>query len=600
MERVGADRAFEERKPMASPTPSSPLLLPMASEAIAWIASALRLADVRAGNGAVSEATAKRLASASASVSDVKTAALLNNLVDALFPDAYLRARGLDEQQAIDHRSVLMAGIEGGLLVWDRLASLANSTNPERRAITMQVLGIALLGDLSARIGAYFALYGRFIPALRRLLDPHRSLSVAETLLRIRARARSKISDADLLRASKIERNTLRDLVRGQRLPREETILALARGLASLGIREADEQDATSHDLEFELRFASLFGRLHEELAADPCLHEAVASQAGTLRFYVSDLRRYAAAELAAIITCGTQWPRWWSEVHARLSVVLKGELYRMVNTMEMNAARRAEQIQQQSAGDPAAYFRLVAEDSRGLAAQTRESLSQIPGWERSSAGDMFNFHEQAAELWSALAGDTEPSGFAPLGDAFRAKCLCENAMAPWNNFTREKKDELYQAAVELDPACAYVRFQYATFLLEDNGAVTEAVRHLDVTVMLDDNYDEARLLLAEALIQAGNCMEALRQIDTLEERLGATAQVMTLRGYALLGIGQATPAADAFARALDIAPRDVACHQGRARALRALGEVARARKHEQSAALFAGQRSPKSIVVPR
>lgn len=599
MERIGADRAFEERKPMPSPTPSSPILLPMASEAIAWIASALRLADVRAGNGAVSEATAKRLAGASASVSDVKTAALLNNLVDALFPDAYLRARGLDIQQAVDHRSVLMAGIEGGLVVWDRLASLANSINLERRAITMQVLGIALLGDLSARIGAYFALYGRSIPALRRLLDPHRSLSVAETLLRIRARARSKISDADLLRASKIERNTLRDLVRGQRLPREETILALARGLASLGIREADEQDATSHDLEFELRFASLFGRLHEELAADTSLHEAVASQAGTLRFYVSDLRRYAAAELAAIITCGTQWPRW-SEVHARLSEVIKGDLVRMVTTMEMNADRRAEKIHRESAGDLSAYFRLVAEDSRGLAAQTRESLSQIPSWERSSAGDIFNFHEQTAELWSALADDTEPSKFAPLGDAFRAKCLCEKAMAPWNNFTREKKDELYQTAVELDPACAYVRFQYATFLLEDSGTFAEAVRHLDVTVMLDDTYDEARLLFAEALIQAGNCMEALRQVDTLEERLGANAHVMSLRGYALLGIAQPAPAADAFARALDIAPRDVACHQGRARALRALGEVARARKHEQSAALFAGHRSPKSTVVPR
>ncbi len=117
---------------------------------------------------------------------------------------------------------------------------------------------------------------------------------------------------------------------------------------------------------------------------------------------------------------------------------------------------------------------------------------------------------------------------------------------------------------------------------------------------MLDDSYDEARLLLAEALIEAGNSMEALRQIDTLEGRLGATAHVMTLRGFALLGIGQATPAADVFARVLDIAPRDVAGHHGRARALRALGEVARARKHEQSAALFSGQSSPRSTASPR
>jgi hypothetical protein len=50
----------------------------------------------------------------------------------------------------------------------------------------------------------------------------------------------------------------------------------------------------------------------------------------------------------------------------------------------------------------------------------------------------------------------------------------------------------------------------------------------------------------------------------------------------------------------LDIAPRDVAAHVGRARALRSLGEVARARKHEQFSELFAGQRSPRTTVAPR
>jgi tetratricopeptide (TPR) repeat protein len=574
----------------------------MASEAIAWIASALRCAAVRGGNDAISESTAKRVAGASAYVSAEKTTALLNNLLDALFTEAYLRGHGLEGQEAADHRALLVAGIEGALVVWDRFAAIGNACDREERVLVMLTLGVGLLTDLSARIAAYLVRFGRVVPALRRLLDPQPALTFAEALRRIRARARRTISDAELLRASqrgksKVDRNTLRDLTRGKRLPREETILLLAHGLASLGIPEANGRDATATDLELELRFATLLSDLGEALGADRDLRDAVAGQRGALQFYASDLRRYPPTDLAEIVVRGTLWPRW-SEVHARFSKGIENELVQMVRGVEADAERQARELHARSQSDPAAAHEMMAAHYRSLAAMTRNEGGQVPGGERSTGGDLVRFFEQAAELFAALATGREPPKYEGLGDTFRAKCLCDHALAPWNEFTPAQQRALYEQAVELDPACAYVRLRYAEFLLRQGGGIAEAERHLDDAVMLDEAYDDARLLLAEVLLQRDNPQAAIAHIDTLEARLGATAMVLTLRGFARLAFREVAAAADAFSRALDVAPRDVAAHLGMARAQRALGDASRARKHEKFAELFAGERSPRPTSV--
>ncbi|MFS8069898.1 MAG: hypothetical protein ACMG6S_26330, partial [Byssovorax sp.] len=602
MDGVGADEAQNARTPGPAPTPPSPRPLLMASEAIAWIASALRCANVRGGTGAVSEATTKRVAGAKVYVSAEKTTALLNNLIDALFTEGYLRARGLDEQEIADHRAVLMAGIEGALAVWDRFAAIGNTCDPGMRAMVFMPLGVALFGDLSARVAAYLVLYRRVVPALQRLFDPQPALTFAETLLRIRGRAHQRISNADLVQASevgksKIDKNTLRDLMNGKRLPREETILLLAHGLASLGIREADGRAATREELEFELRFATLLTELREALGADRELRDAVADQDPSIRFYASDFRRYSASELAEIVACGTQWPRW-REVHERFSKVLANDLSRMVGAIQADADRQARELRSRSKNDPSAAAEMMAEHFRSLAAMTRGDSGEIPAGERSTAGDLVRYFEQTAASWAARAEGKDPPEVTRPGDAFRAKGLCDRAMAPWENFTRAQQHALYQEAVELDPACAFVRLRYATFLREQEGGLAEAERHLDVAVMLDEAYDEARLLLAEVLLQRGKPMDTMRHLDVLEARLGATPLVLTLRGFARLGFGEAARAAEAFTQALVIAPRDVPAHLGMARALRALGHGSRARKHEQSAQLFAGERSPRPTAL--
>jgi thioredoxin-like negative regulator of GroEL len=142
------------------------------------------------------------------------------------------------------------------------------------------------------------------------------------------------------------------------------------------------------------------------------------------------------------------------------------------------------------------------------------------------------------------------------------------------------------------------VRLRYAEFLLRQGGGIAEAERHLDDAVMRDDAYDDARLLLAEVLLQRDKPQAAVAHIDTLEARLGATAIVLTLRGFARLAFREVAAAAEVFSRALDIAPRDVAAHLGMARAQRALGDASRARKHERFAQLFARERSPRPTSV--
>ncbi len=267
---------------------------------------------------------------------------------------------------------------------------------------------------------------------------------------------------------------------------------------------------------------------------------------------------------------------------------------------MNATAERQAEAFRSRLKSDPSAAHGLMAAHFRELAAQMHGSGSQVPGGQRSTAADLVRSFEQMAELWTALAEGREPPKTAPLGDTFLAKSLCDHALAPWNELTLEQQREQYQAAVELDPACAYVRLRYAMFLRGHERDLAEAERHLDVAVMLDDTYDEARLLLAAVLLQQGKPQHAILHIGVLESRLGTTAPLLTLRGYAQLGFARADLADEAFVRALEIAPRDVAAHVGRARALRALGDVSQARRHEQSAQLFAGERSPRPTSVSR
>ncbi len=571
---------------MVSPTQP----LPTAAQAIAWVASALALADVRSGTQTFSESTVKRIAACDPSVSDEKVSALLAGVVEGVFQPKYLAGRGLDDNTAAQHRGVVLAGLEGALAVWGRLASVVNAADDRQRPAVIQLMSVVALGDISARLAAYLALYGHVVPSWRRIGSWTRKPGIAEALSQLRERANHRASDAKLREGAGIEPHTFRDLRTGRHLPKENTLLGLARALAPLHV----DDGLTAEEIVVELRLARLIACVREALSKSPELARAVAFEIRTFDFYVSDLRRYSPRDLAGIVAAGTQWSRW-PEVHARLQHVLLGDVVSIAAAMKAEADQAETEFRLIAETDPRAALRSSADRCRLLAAQARESVSACPGWERTTAADLVAMWEGSAAVFSAVADGRPPPRASLDRDTLKAKCLCDQAVAPWSNLSRGQQHALFHQAVETDPACAYVRFQYGAFLAQDDSQADEAIRHLGVAVMLDDDYNEARGVLATALLGAGRHEEALQHVDVLERREGPSSTTTFVRGAALLGLGQAEAARDVFQARLRAARRDLVGHLGMAEALEALGDHRLARRHRRVFELLSGRRSPRA-----
>ncbi len=576
--------AFKVESVMASPTPSP---LPNSAQAVAWLASALGLANVRGGTSRVSESTAKRIAACNPSVSDNKISALLEDLVDGLFTPSYLAARGLKGERAAEHRTVLLAGLEGALAVWDRFAALVNRADHGERATIVQFWGATALGEIGIRIAAYVTLYGQVAPAWRRIGTWMRKPGIAEALRKLRESGKTRISDAALRKKSKLQPHTFRDLREGRRLPKEDTLLRLARALSRPHLNEGPAVD----EITFELRLACLVARLRDALAAHPDVAKALdLVHKLQLKFYVHDLRRYFSTELASIVAMGSHWPRW-SEVHERFKHVLMGNVFHLVAGMNADVVRFEAEYQRLAEQDQSEAFRHAANHCHALAVQARESVSGIPGWERTTGGDTVRLLEDVASMFLAIADDDTPQESRLDREAFRAKCLCDEALAPWNRYTPEQKDALYRRAVEMDPACAYVRGQYGSFLVGDSSRIDEAIQHFRIAVMLDEDYREARLILAGALVDTGRHAEALEHVDVLERHDGLSSRTAFVRGSALLGLGEPSAARALFERVLEVSLHDVLGHAGMSAALEALGDRRGVRRHQRMFDLLSGRR---------
>ena len=579
--------ALDEKSVMATP----PLpRLPTSAQALAWIATALRLSDMRSGTSEVSAATAKRIAGCHPSVSDAKVTALLTGLVDALFTPAYLAARNVKGDEIAAHRTVLLAGIEGGLGAWDRFACFLNvASNAERPALLMP-LGVLVLDEIGIRLAAYLTLYGNVVPAWRRTESSLTFDGIAGTLQSLRKRSRPKTSDAALGKKARVASHTFRDLRDGRRLPKEDTLLALAQALSRPGV-----DGLTMDDVTFELRLACLVAEVRKALE----LHRDVAAELPSVRVHLFDFRRYGPVDLAEIVAQGRQWSRWL-EVQDRVQVEVRSELVRSFMTMKADMERSARAVERLSEQDPEKALQLAAEQIRKMGELSREMLGGFPSSERSLPGDVTRLIESLSAKFLAIAeGRTVPENVGIDLDAFEAKSLCAQALAPWSRLTRDQREDLYRQAVEMDPSCAEVRVELARFLKGD-GRSGEAVQHLKLAVMLDGTYSLARKALADALLDAGRYEEVLDHVDLLERQIGLSSQLTLLRGASLLRLGRATAAFDVFDRALRASPQDGICHGGMSEVLEAQGDHAGARRHRQAFETLLGQRSPCALLVSK
>lgn len=587
-EAGGGRRAFRNAVPLRTPPAHVARgRLPTGMEALAWVASALRLSEVRGGTAGFSERTAKRIASGSALVSADKMTALLVDLVRfAVGP--YLKARGLGVQEVAAHEHLFLAAIEGALALWDHFAAIRNAADAEERHGIDVMIGALVVQDLMLRVAALNIAHARTLPVLRNALRWD-GPGVAGALRDLRARAARKTSDASLAKAARISSNALRACRDGLEVPSERTLMRLAKALAALGVDGAPSEA----EVLFELRVASLLAK-GRVAAALVLTDDLVSFHSGTLRFLMSDLRRYDPRELIVAVATGTDWPRW-REVHHRMSIAiahwLGGEL--------VERERRRMQEFLSLPDRPDAQARWLADDMEQLAATTRASITTCPGWERTAGAELVRWTEDMRDLFGAVAeGRPAPAGHH-FGDTFEAKCLVDRAIAPWERHSPEQRERLLFEAVERDPACAYARYHLGFFLASEAKRFHEAIVHLRAAVTVDEDYDEARELLISALLCADRRAEALQVVEDLERRTGVTAETLDFRGQLHFIAKEYEQARVSFEKVLALDDRDVRGHEGMAAALDALGDRAGSRRHTQAAKTYAGLRPPR-VSIPK
>jgi tetratricopeptide (TPR) repeat protein len=454
--------------------------------------------------------------------------AFLRALIDGLFTGAYLQARGLDDDAAEQHNAIVGAALEESFSWWDHFVGALNHVDRPRRPMLVFMLGSVVFMSLSTRLGAYLAAFGRVAPAARF-------------------------------------------------------------ALAAFGVQSGTGA-ASVCEIEVELRLACLIAAVRDLLAQRPTLREQVAFDLVIVPFFAHDLRRYDLPSLAEIIVQGTEWPRW-KEVHERLtSHVLLPQMMSIANAMKVEADQRLTEVERLLEMDPPAAFRRAAEWAEQDAQRVRESAADRPGWEHTIAGDLVRLHEQHAALCRAAAEGREPPYLSFSDDTLRAKCLCEEAITPWNPLSREQKEKLLEQAVELDPACGHVRKRAAAFFAQDGTRAADAIRHLRAALLVNEQDNEARVSLAGLLLGERRYPEVLEVLEPAACEPDFLPEGLVYRGAALTELGRVDDGDACFDAILASNPRHVGALMGKAEVCRKSGDRRGAARFQREADFHAGR----------
>ncbi len=117
-----------------------------------------------------------------------------------------------------------------------------------------------------------------------------------------------------------------------------------------------------------------------------------------------------------------------------------------------------------------------------------------------------------------------------------------------------EQAAACFRAAVELLPDSAVPLFNLGSLYLQA-GRAADAIPHLSRALEINPDYQEARYNLAAAQVESRQFEPALRNLQQLLARRGSDPMLLTYLGRAYEGSGQKKLAADAYRKALAIAP---------------------------------------------
>src|SRR5207249_6349628 len=168
---------------------------------------------------------------------------------------------------------------------------------------------------------------------------------------------------------------------------------------------------------------------------------------------------------------------------------------------------------------------------------------------------------------------------------AFRGRILEEMGNALEAERCYEEALQCFQAALEIEPENAELRYHQAV-LLEDLERIDEAIDGYAAAAAKAHGADPL-LRLSNLLLRAGRAADALVAAEELRSRDPADSRGWLAAGRACLAVGRATDAEASFRKAADLGNADAGPEL--ARALQALG------KPDDAIAVLAGIEGPSA-----
>ena len=233
---------------------------PMRGGALSQLAAAFRLRSTVVDNGPVAKGTSKQALTDQVDVGSDKHKQLVRAFVDALFPGAYLKTCGLDDDARDEHNRLVATAIDHGLARWDKVAAHRNLIGDVPSVVTDFTHTVFEVShDVLVRVAAYLTIYRHLHSALVAATTWPSKPGVAAWWRETLERAHEPIDASPLnkKKRGRLDFHTLKKIRSGTSLPQDTVIGDLADALARHGIRTRDgSRNETVAEIEFELRLA--------------------------------------------------------------------------------------------------------------------------------------------------------------------------------------------------------------------------------------------------------------------------------------------------------------------------------------------------------
>ena len=458
------------------------------------LAAAFRLRSVVVEQGPVAKGTSKQALTDQVDVGSQKHKQLVRAFVDALFTDDYLRSRGLDDDARDEHNRLVAAAVDHGLARWDKVAAHRNLIGDVPSVVTDFTHTVFEVShDVLVRVAAYLTLYGLIHPALVDATTwpskPGVKAWWGETL----GRAHEPI-DASPLSKKKRGRlafHTLKKIRSGRSLPQDTVIADLADTLARHGIRTRDgSRDETAAEIEFELRLACGLADLSRWMRSSSW---STLDQAAST-FFQGAVPCLDPPQVIDLLTRGVG-SEAWPQLQQGVRILAFAGLMEMRNTVMTHT----EEMLRLAEKDIRQCYALTADD---FERQSTDLASRLPPGSDDMGAIMAEFTASSAKFFRALANG-EPRLVVRDGfdDDMRAIGMCYQALARWNQHTKDQQEKLFRQAVEACPHLAYPKRMLAQHLVSQ-GRFEEELGLLQEAVNLNPVNIEGRELLIDALLR--------------------------------------------------------------------------------------------------